>query len=309
MSDGVRTVLIVLNWNGCDDTLRCLASCASLDAPATIVVVDNGSSDDSVAAVRGAHPDVVVLETGSNLGFSAGNNVGIQWALDHRYDVIGILNNDTVLEPGFLAPLLAAIAGDPGGVAVSPEIRYLARPDDVWFAGARRDERTGAFLHADLPEHERRGITSTPALTGCALVCHRSVWERVGRLDEWYFLLFEDSDWSARAVAAGLGLQVVHDSILLHAVSATIVARASTAADYYFLRNGIRFVRCHGPRPRRGAAAFVADRVRDDLRQARRGSPRAALVTAAFQVRGLVDGIRGRGGPLHPGPVLRALNT
>jgi GT2 family glycosyltransferase len=89
--------IVILTWNNPDDTLDCLRTVTALDCSAlTTIVVDNGSTDDSVARIRAAHPAVELIETGENLGYAGGNNVGIRHALDAGADAICILNNDVI---------------------------------------------------------------------------------------------------------------------------------------------------------------------------------------------------------------------
>ncbi len=101
--------MIVLNWNGKDDTLECLASLSKVDYPrCRIIVVDNASSDDSVPAIKSAFPDVKVLRNRRNLGYAGGNNVGIRYALSQGYDYITLLNNDTIVSQDLFSALLRA---------------------------------------------------------------------------------------------------------------------------------------------------------------------------------------------------------
>src|SRR5512141_114352 len=95
-----RVAIIVLNWNGWRDTIECLESLQRLTYPNyQVVVVDNGSTDNSVEHIRKAYPRVRLLETGKNLGWSGGNNIGIKYALGQETEYIHLLNNDTKAEP------------------------------------------------------------------------------------------------------------------------------------------------------------------------------------------------------------------
>ncbi len=88
---------ILLNWNGWRDTVECLKALKECRyRNLTIIVVDNGSTNDSVARIRAAHPDVLLLESGKNLGFAGGNNIGIRYALAQGAEYVWLLNNDTV---------------------------------------------------------------------------------------------------------------------------------------------------------------------------------------------------------------------
>ena len=95
-----RVYIVLLNWNGWQDTLECVRSLERMEYRNWhAVIVDNGSTDDSVARLKGACPDVTVVETDKNLGFAAGNNVGIRYALKNEADYVFVLNNDTTILP------------------------------------------------------------------------------------------------------------------------------------------------------------------------------------------------------------------
>src|SRR5215470_14085112 len=99
-SEKPLVAVVVLNWNGCNETLACLESLIKLSyPPCDLIVVDNGSTDNSVAAVRSKYPNVEVIQTGKNLGYAGGNNVGIRRALEKGAQYILILNNDTRVSP------------------------------------------------------------------------------------------------------------------------------------------------------------------------------------------------------------------
>lgn len=306
MSTATRIGVVVLNWNGAEDTIRCLASLnAAADARLTVLVVDNGSDDGSAARIAAACPDVPVLRLTRNLGFSGGNNAGLRWFLERGTDVIGVLNNDTEVEPGFLDPLVEAVTAQPESTYVSPLIVRMDDPATPWFAGCRVDERRGIFVH----EVDLRANTSTPyptaAVSGCCLFAHRALWQRVGLFDERYFLIFEDSDWSERANATGARAVVVPRSRVRHAVSASFPAGAVSPATYYYLRNGLLFLREHRRRRRSEQAAFTASAVRDTLRSARHAGVRRSLHAVGLQTRASLDYVRGRFGPA-PDRVVRA---
>ena len=125
-----KVALIILNWNNPEDTLACLRSVAALAHPALFtLVVDNGSSDDSTARISTSFPDIQILATGANLGYAGGNNVGIRQALAAGAESVCILNNDVVVEPDFLEPLLAALYGQPDIGVVTPLVAETAGGD------------------------------------------------------------------------------------------------------------------------------------------------------------------------------------
>jgi GT2 family glycosyltransferase len=289
--------LVVLNWNGREDTLELLSGLRL--EPAQILLVDNGSTDGTIAAVRHSYPEVRTLQLGANRGYAGGNNAGISMAISEGAEIIGVLNNDTIVEPGFLAPLVAALAdvGTTGRPerAVSPDIRYADAPDVSWWRGSTLDYRSGRPRH--LTRDEQAAVegaeTPTPLLTGCCMVARAETWRWVGRFDEGLFLIYEDSDWSMRATSAGVQLLVVSESRIRHKVSRSFTGRADALGSYYFARNGLIFAWRHlGVRPTLG---FL--RVQVLMRSAREVVRRRQFGPAAMRLLGVSAALLGRRGP------------
>ncbi|HET6516311.1 MAG TPA: glycosyltransferase family 2 protein, partial [Thermodesulfovibrionales bacterium] len=137
MTEDPKIAIIVINWNGRDDTLECLASVRQVDYPHfEVIVVDNGSSDNSVEAIRNAFPEVTVIETRENLGFAGGNNVGMRHALKNRSEYIFLLNNDTVVDSQILKSFIRSSRLLPRDAILSAKIYYYSNPDKIWYAGA-----------------------------------------------------------------------------------------------------------------------------------------------------------------------------
>ena len=124
-----KVFIILLNWNGSNHTLECLASLEALTYDHyEIVVVDNASTDDSKKRIREAYPDLTLIQSGANLGFAGGSNIGIEYALLRDADFVWLLNNDTVVEPGALGRLVARAQSDPNiGMCGSTLIYYHNR--------------------------------------------------------------------------------------------------------------------------------------------------------------------------------------
>ena len=125
-----KVSIIVLNWNGRNDTLECLESVERIEYPNfDVVVVDNGSNDDSVAAIHAKFPEITLLETGKNLGYAGGNNVGIHHALQQNANYILLLNNDTVVDPALVQQFVEAGQLMPEGGAFGAKIYLYSKPD------------------------------------------------------------------------------------------------------------------------------------------------------------------------------------
>lgn len=242
--------IIVLNWNGGSDTVTCLGSLKSLTYTAKrLCVIDNGSTDDSLSLIRGAHPDVLLLETGHNLGYAGGNNVGIRYAMEHGADYILILNNDTIVAHDLIEEMLHAYEQDPRTGAVGAKIYDLARPNVIWQASAEWSEDRLRFIspRSGLVDNEadNRSVESTALVCGCALFTSTETLRKVGLLDDRYFLNYEESDWCYRARACGYTMVIANGAKLWHRVSASFGGDGSALHLYFMTRNRLMWIRRH----------------------------------------------------------------
>jgi GT2 family glycosyltransferase len=185
------------------------------------------------------------LATNENLGYAGGNNVGLQHALDRGFEILAVLNNDTVVEPNSFEILAASLTGSEHR-AVSPDVRYTDRPRDSWFAGGVVDRGFPLQLAPSDTEGDLAGLWPSEWLTGCCIVARRETWEVVGLFDARYFLVFEDADWSMRAVRRGVSLYVQPKSTIRHRAGQG--GRWPALGGYYFVRNGLRFEARYFPR-------------------------------------------------------------
>ncbi len=202
-----RVFIVLVNWNGKDVTLDCLDSLSRISyANAKIVVVDNGSTDGSVQAIRSRFPAVDVLEMNRNLRFAGGTNAGIRYGLDHGAEMFLLLNNDTTVDRDFLSAMVGCAASSPGIGMVAPKIYYHGDPTRIWFAGGSISLWTGTMRHTGIREVDRGQYDTVRDIaycTGCCILTTREVIEKVGMLDESYSIYAEDADWSMRVRRAG----------------------------------------------------------------------------------------------------------
>jgi len=260
--------IILVNWNGKADTLECLESLKKdTYAAKQIFVVDNGSQDDSVSAIRAAYPDVTVLAAGDNLGFTGGNNLGIRHAVSAGSDFVFLLNNDTTVEPAALTKLVETALSDPQYGLLSPVIHYHDAPSNVWFAGSSMDLSRGTAVHDNsrVPA-TTNNVSDIPWASGCAMLLPANVIERLAGFDERYFLNWEDVDLSLRVRAFGHKIGLVPGARIYHKVSRTLSKRSDTA-HYYYVRNNLLLVSTHGGKTRGLASLRVTlTLLRNDLR-------------------------------------------
>lgn len=245
-----QVTIVILNWNGLDDTLDCLRSLGQLDYPRhEIVVVDNGSTDGSAPVIRESFPAVRVLENSENLGYTGGNNVGLRYALAQGTEYALLLNNDTEVAPDFLRRLVDAAEADPRNGMAGPTIYYHTRPDVIWSAGGGIDWRRGQTqtLGRDERDGGQFGEESREVdfVTGCALLVKRIVLDRVGLLDERFFAYYEEAEWCVRADRAGFKIIHAPTAHVWHKI--TPEARSdSPLVHYYMTRNRLLFLKLAG---------------------------------------------------------------
>lgn len=244
-----RVGVVVLNWNGGRDTLDCIQSIQQSRCRFDLVVLaDNGSTDGSVAAVREKFPDVVIVENGSNLGFAAGNNRGIQVALDRGADFVLLLNNDATIDAAALSHLLDAATTYPKAGVFSGKILFADGSRRLWYAGARWQRDKQFFEHVGYGQEDAEQY-SIPSVTdyasGCAMFVRADVFKQIGLLDERFFLTYEESDFCYRARSAGYESMYVPDAVFEHKVSASFGGENTPLHDYFYTRNILLWAERH----------------------------------------------------------------
>lgn len=293
---GTRVLAITLNWRQPGVTLECVGALRAMTATAAldILVIDNGSGDDSVERLRGElPPSVAFLALPENIGFGPGNNTGLRRALDDGYDYALLINNDAFPAPDMLNRLLAA--ADKSIALVSPKIYYEDRPNTLWFAGARRKRYT-----LDIAE-TGRGLPDSSAwsadrdadyLLGTCLLVNLPAVARVGLFDERYFMYFEDLDWSIRLQRASYRLRLAAGAHLYHRVATSSGGLESPARRYHLARSGVIFWWTH--RHEGNKMAIVLFRLGSAVKMLGRLVLTGNFATAAAYWRGLRDGRRER---------------
>jgi len=219
MSDVSPTVfIIILNWNGLDDTLKCLASVEKLDyQPRQVVIVDNGSSDGSPARLKASFPHIPLIEHSVNQGYTGGNNAGMRFAIAHGADYLWLLNNDTIPEPDCLTRLITRANADHDIGLLCPLTYHYGESGRLQFGGTIADMARETFFPAHDPRTGDPDPGALPSLLwGTALLVKSSVVQRIGYLDDRYFAYHEDVDYSLRAIKAGFHTAVEPTAVLYH---------------------------------------------------------------------------------------------
>ncbi len=240
-----RVAIVVLNWNGWQDTLACIASLQTLDYPNFhIVLVDNGSTDGSEAQFLRALSSVELLQTGSNLGFGGGCNVGIRHALAAGAEYVWLINSDATVAPDALSALVRLADENPRLGAVGSvlfDAEAVTRVQ-LWGGG-----RVGLWLGRSV--HCLNPGTTLDFVSGASMLLRRAALEQVGLFDDTrFFMYWEDTDLGFRLRKAGWMLAVAEDSKIWHKQSASL-GLGNPLLDEYATRSCVRFLRRHAPIP------------------------------------------------------------
>lgn len=243
---------IILNWNGWQDTCECLASLlGSQRVPDTIVVVDNGSEDNSIAQItawaeshfpfivhldgtaggfnkRGDNSPFVLIQNRCNLGYAGGNNPAITWALARdSYEFIWILNNDTLVQGESLKRLLDCAGNNDAGI-FGATVVFAKQPHLVQCAGGcRYNSLTTIFtpLKAGISLTEALQATDVEEIDyiyGASMFVRSYIFEECGLFSEDYFLFYEEMDFCKRAQQKGYNLHWCREAVVAHKVSQSV---------------------------------------------------------------------------------------
>jgi GT2 family glycosyltransferase len=248
---------IVLNWNGWADTMECVDALKECAYPnLRIVVVDNGSTNDSVSRIRAAFPDILLLQSTKNAGFAAGNNIGIRRALADGADYVWLLNNDTEPAPDALDALVQKMLAANTIGAVASICYFSGAPSTVQaWAGARVNMWIGYGRLSTSPRRDEW----FDSLNGTSMLVSRRALEEVGLLDEGFFLYWEDTEFCLRLRKNGWKIAAAPDSHVLHKVNASTGGN-KIVLDRYQTASGLRLLRLYSPAPHLAVFLFLTIR-------------------------------------------------
>ncbi|HEY2773511.1 MAG TPA: glycosyltransferase family 2 protein [Candidatus Binatia bacterium] len=302
LPQAARVVAVVLDWNGASDTVRCVRSLAALsDGALETIVVDNGSRRSPRDALASAGLDASIVETGVNLGYAGGNNVGIAAALERGADFVWILNNDVEVDAGGLEPLLEAAARSPRAGVLGSRVVRGDDPSRIWVAWGEVTwgQSLIRLVGENAADDERYRIErDVEWLPGCALLFRAAALREVGGFDEEFFAYHEDVDWAARARRAGWTCRYVGTSRIVHHIhgSSGGAAHYGGFRKYLSARNSVLYARRHATAAQalRLAASIVVTFPFQLARRALSGEASGVWI----KQQGWRDALRGRPIPL-----------
>ena len=240
--------VIILNWNGKEDTIKCLDSLKSLEYKNyEVILVDNGSSDGSVEYFKEHYPHVILLENRKNLGYSEGNNVGMRLALERGADYLFLLNNDATVEAKCLSELVRVAEEHPKAGVLGPKTYVMGSNSIIYIVGIKMNYKRGCTYDIGMGETDTgqyEDITAFDVINGHAFMIKRKVIDQIGLLDSGYFAYFEELDFCVRAAKKGFKMLYVPSAIAWHKGESS---GTSYLRQYLLQRNQLRFMRKNAP--------------------------------------------------------------
>lgn len=224
--------IILVNYNGFNDTVECINSLQKINNKYDIIIVDNASSDKSYSKLCEKYKNEVnihVLKTEENLGFAGGNNFGINYALSKGADIFLLLNNDTIVKEDFLDNLLI---GYDNKSIVTSMINYYDDKDEHWYCAGYLNQNK-CIVENGYPYYEGK----VNFASGCCMLLSSYVINQIGLLSEDYFMYYEDVDYCMKAKQKKIDIFYRPKSIIYHKVSKSIEGSNSVMAIYYNNRN------------------------------------------------------------------------
>ena len=211
---------ILVNFNGLHDTLRCISALNHSTLMTDVIVVDNGSADAAIEQVNDS-ANVTLIRLSENIGFSKGNNVGIEYALAlNKYSHLLILNNDAIVHSTTVESMFVALDNQPEYAICCPRIVFAEAPNLLWYGGGEIDWYRGSAVVPDFKQSSWSSVASCSRpvtfATGCAMLVRCELFEEIGGFDEKYFMYEEDVEFSIRAIKSNYQILYVSDALVYH---------------------------------------------------------------------------------------------
>ncbi len=230
-----KVAVIILNFKVKEDILACISSVKKSDYKSLkIIVVDNNSRDGLESEIS---EDIVFIQTGQNLGYTGGNNIGIKKALTGGADYVFILNPDTEIKKDTISSLVK-LADESKAAIFGPKILFNDRKT-IWYAGGTFDKNNILGTHRGMDEVDKGQydhVAETDFASGAAIFVKSPVFEKVGLFDEKYFLYLEDMEFCLRAKLAGFN-SVYNPKAVVYHKNAKSTGLGSPLQDYFITRN------------------------------------------------------------------------
>lgn len=255
----IKVSIIILTTNALAMTKEQLLDVAKLDTrnlDVECLVVDNGSKDGTEEAIKNyklSNMGYKFIQSGANLGFAGGNNVGIKDALKRKFDYIILMNNDLILQKDIVVKLVDFMDKNANVGVASPKM-YFAKGYEfhkdrykesekgkvLWYAGGIIDKQNVYTSHRGVDEVDHGQydkIEETDVANGACVIIRQEVFKKIGLPDDSFFLYWEDADFSERVRRSGFKVVYYPKTWMWHKVSASTGGSGSPTNDYFLIRN------------------------------------------------------------------------
>lgn len=246
MRKNSKIYVILLNYNGSEDTIECVKSIVKNEKKIEyeIVVVDNKSTDDSVSKLRQLS-NITFIESNENGGFAKGNNIGMEYAIKQGAEYILLLNNDTVIEKNAIAILKDCLDKHKDVGIIGSRIMYFENKNLINYCGGKLNWLKATTIHESYKKEyiqQKENFKYTEFITGCCMLIRKEVIQKIGYLPEEYFMYYEDTDYCMKAQENGFKLAVCTDSVIYHKVSVSSGGENSPFSIKWGNRNRLIFM-------------------------------------------------------------------
>ena len=297
--------IVLVDFNGLSDTRKCLQSLAVSTMAANAVVVDNASKVEVGPALQPEFPTVAFVRSPVNGGWAGGNNIGVKYAIDRGADLVILLNNDTTVPPEFTEKMIAAAEAHPDYGVLGPVIHFMDEPTKVQTTGVvfNRPDRAGFFQPIDVATTPGSpAVVSVDIVNGCCLMIRRATVEKIGLIDDCYFLIHEESDWCLRVQEAGGACGVIAEGLVWHKGSSSFQREGKSLQRYFDARNLLRLLLRHRRRKTaRKPIPAIVHYLKYIFHRYAHEKDGGFDKSANAVLEGLYDGLRRRRGPYPPG--------
>ncbi|HUV45510.1 MAG TPA: glycosyltransferase family 2 protein [Dehalococcoidia bacterium] len=253
-----KVSIIILNWNGLEDTIECLESLKKISYPNyEVIVVDNGSKGNDAQVLEEKFGDYIhLIKNDKNYGYAEGNNIGIRYALSNSQpDYVLLLNNDTVVDPEFLTEMIKVAETNTAIGIVGPKLYYYDNPNQLQSLWGKIDLRKGQvseipkmvaekFKSVELDKGQYNQIREVDSIKGCCFLIKKRTLEDIGLLDKSYFSFWEETDYCLRATKKNYKTVYVPNAKAWHK-GAQSEKKVPGLSRYYMTRNRFKFMKKH----------------------------------------------------------------
>ncbi len=235
-------LIILLNYNNWLDTIDCITSLKNCEiSGSNILVIENCSTDESIEKLKTEAPNIKIIQTKKNLGFTGGNNLGIKYALENKYAYAIVLNNDTIVESkNSIKILIGGMEEHPDVTIGTGRIFYFPQKDKIWYDGGKLINWRASVVHYNYRKNVNEvklndNLKEINFISGCYMCIRLSDLPKLGYMDENFFIYLDDLEYSARAVKNNLKLMYFPQATIYH--KAMGEEKQTPKMIYYSMRN------------------------------------------------------------------------